>query len=694
MPTRTDIVIKLGEVIDCLPPSKAFKRRRYNSFDANSQGNEENLAPELSGVSIMKPVVKLEAEDDDEEVSFRYNNGDSEGSRSKPKRKTSAEKFLEDNVNYFQLEVLPSKTRSNKRIADNGDSGDDEASKEGFHNSFLDFLKSKDVEKEESNGRCRHKSEGEREGRSRTVAGRSRSSHSPYHRSRSSNRAVNGRSKSRGRSKSKAKSKGAEESASESSDTEGKVKRLTRRGHHNRGRETSPSGSDADSVTSRPTSRRSRRGKAAIESEASSDEESKSRASSPVAAVTKISPRKKRSELDKLLEAVDTSFHFETAAAERKRLNDSGLGPLEIDCSDTGSEASTNVVTKRKASEIAFDEESKLKKQKVGNNLLKTASPGSRTNSELPSGSEQGSEFEYDGCGSNTAWNGWELLSDQLQSITHSPVEIDRLYFSFESEPSYEGWYSTYQRQDRGDEHVFYPNHTSAPFLLPYEMPYGTFLPGKAGATSRREETPLSCSSRSQSKATSPVRGTIGRKGKSRKVSETDSTDSSEDPRRGTRSGKGKGKQLPPLPPHLQEPNYRVSPRQHASTKSFLTGSEADGGVGELEDLAEAYIMRDEAELHFPNLSYAGNEDSNDSYSSESVKSRSAAANRVGESTSELSLLVSSIDRSVLFNSSLFLGREKKSLFSGSCKMVLKWSSRRSLPRSRPPAQEFLATSC
>jgi len=649
MPTRTDIVIKLGEVIDCLPPSKAFKRRRYNSFDANSQGNEENLAPELSGVSIMKPVVKLEAEDDDE-VSFRYNNGDSESSRGKPKRKTSAEKFLEDNVNYFQLEVLPSKTRSNKRLVDNGDSGDDEASKEGFHDSFLNFLKSKGVEKEESNGRSRHKSEGEREGRSRTVAGRSRSSHSPYHRSRSSHRAVNGRSKSRGRSKSKAKLGGGEDceqSASESSDTEGKTKR-PRRGHNNKQRETSPSGSDADSVSSRPTSRRSRRGKANVESEASSDEESKSRASSPV---TKISPRKKRSELDKLLEAVDTSFHFETAAAERKRLNDSGLGPLEIDCSDTGSEASSNAVSKRKASEsnLAFEEETKLKKQKVGNNLLKTASPGSRTNSELPSGSEQGSEFEYDGCGSNTAWNGWELLSDQLQSITHSPVEIDRLHFSFESEPVYEGWYSTYQRQDRGDELIFYPSSTTAPFVLPYEMPYGTFLPGKTGAVSRREETPLSCSSRSQSKATSPVRqcGTPGRKAKSRKVSETDSTDSSEDPRRGTRAGKVKGKQstLPPLPAHLQEPNYRVSPRQHASTKSFLTGSEADGGVGELDDLAEAYIMRDEAELHFPNLSYVGTEDSNDSYSSESIKSRSAAANRAVESATELSTLVSSIDR-------------------------------------------------
>ena len=653
MPTRTDIVIKLGEVIDCLPPSKAFKRRRYNSFDANSQGNEENLAPELSGVPIMKPVVKLEAEDDDE-VSFRYNNGDSEGSRGKPKRKTSAEKFLEDNVNYFQLEVLPSKTRSNKRLADNGDSGDDEASKEGFHDSFLNFLKSKGVEKEESNGRSRHKSEGEREGRSRTVAGRSRSSHSPYHRSRSSHRAVNGRSKSRGRSKAKAAGvEDCEQSASESSDTEGKTKRPRRGGHNNKLRETSPSGSDADSVSSRPTSRRSRRGKV-VESEASSDEESKSRASSPIA---KISPNKRRSELDKLLEAVDTSFHFETAAAERKRLNDSGLGPLEIDCSDTGSEASSNAVSKRKASDVnlAFEEGTKLKKQKVGNNLLKTASPGSRTNSELPSGSEQGSEFEYDGCGSNTAWNGWDLLSDQLQSITHSPVEIDRLHFSFECEPVYEGWYSTYQRQDRGDELIFYPSSTTAPFALPYEMPYATFLPGKAGTVSRREETPLSCSSRSQSKATSPVRqcGTPGRKAKSRKVSETDSTDSSEDPRRGTRAGKVKGKQsaLPPLPAHLQEPNYRVSPRQHASTKSFLTGSEADGGVGELEDLAEAYIMRDEAELHFPNnLSFLGNDDSNDSYSSESIKSRSAAANKAVESATELSTLVSSIDRFVLLD--------------------------------------------
>ncbi len=64
--------------------------------------------------------------------------------KSKGKRKSSAEKFLEDNVNYFQLEVLPCKTRSTKPV-----NGDDETG--GYHNSFLDFLKSKGVEgKDES----------------------------------------------------------------------------------------------------------------------------------------------------------------------------------------------------------------------------------------------------------------------------------------------------------------------------------------------------------------------------------------------------------------------------------------------------------------------------------------------------------------------------------------------------------------
>jgi hypothetical protein len=280
----------------------------------------------------------------------------------------------------------------------------------------------------------------------------------------------------------------------------------------------------------------------------------------------------------------------------------------------------------------------------VGNNLLKTASPGdSNIKNEAPSGS--GSESEYDGSGS--AWDGWDLLADQLQSITHSPVEIDRLHLSFEVEPSHEGWYSTYQRQDTGDEIVFYPTSTTAPFLLPYELPYALFLPGKAGDKTRRDETPL-CS-RPQSKAASPVRQpapSTTRKAKSRKVSECESTDS-EDLRRG-RGGKTSAKGKAPsmaLPAHLLEPNYRVSPRQHASTKSFLNGSEADGGAGELDDLAEAYIMRDEAELHFPNLaSFLGAEDSNDSYSSESMKSRSVQGRTI-ESSAEMTSLAATIDK-------------------------------------------------
>ena len=47
----------------------------------------------------------------------------------KKKRKSSAEKFLEDNSEYYGIQVLPGKLRSN----------------DSFHNSFLDFLSNKPV---------------------------------------------------------------------------------------------------------------------------------------------------------------------------------------------------------------------------------------------------------------------------------------------------------------------------------------------------------------------------------------------------------------------------------------------------------------------------------------------------------------------------------------------------------------------
>merc|ERR1719348_2787526 len=100
----------------------------------------------------MKPDIKKvsrKCDDTDDEISFRDVNGDidHEDGKSKIKRKSNTEKFLEDNANYFQLEVINSKTRSHKHDVKDVES-DDEQSKDGFHTSFLDFLKSKGVSKD------------------------------------------------------------------------------------------------------------------------------------------------------------------------------------------------------------------------------------------------------------------------------------------------------------------------------------------------------------------------------------------------------------------------------------------------------------------------------------------------------------------------------------------------------------------
>ena len=93
--------------------------------------------------------------------------------------------------------------------------------------------------------------------------------------------------------------------------------------------------------------------------------------------------------------------------------------------------------------------------------------------------------------------------------IDEEPVDVDRMQFSFESVPFQESWYTTYQRQDKGDELIYYPSSTTVPFTLPYEMPYATFQPPKFG---RKEAD----TSRDQSKASSPVRQ-IGATKKGRK---------------------------------------------------------------------------------------------------------------------------------------------------------------------------------
>ena len=109
-------------------------------------------------------------------------------------------------------------------------------------------------------------------------------------------------------------------------------------------------------------------------------------------------------------------------------------------------------------------------------------------------------------------WDGWEKLEKEIDNINDDPVAINKMHFCFEKVPIKESWYLTYQRQDRGDELVFYPSSTTNPFLLPYQMPYSAFLLNKP--VKREAET-----SNEQSKASSPVRqlGESSKKGDKRK---------------------------------------------------------------------------------------------------------------------------------------------------------------------------------
>ena len=66
-----------------------------------------------------------------------------------------------------------------------------------------------------------------------------------------------------------------------------------------------------------------------------------------------------------------------------------------------------------------------------------------------------------------------EIENDESEEDTDSSPEamdINEMTFSFESAPVREGWYSTYLRQARGEEILYYPASYSHPFLLPYQM--------------------------------------------------------------------------------------------------------------------------------------------------------------------------------------------------------------------------------
>ena len=88
---------------------------------------------------------------------------------------------------------------------------------------------------------------------------------------------------------------------------------------------------------------------------------------------------------------MDTSFHFETAAAAAKRIGGGELGPLEIDVSDSNMDESAEEEEeetndrKRKHSESESELKGSRKKRKNGD-LLKTYSPRAeaKTSNEDP----------------------------------------------------------------------------------------------------------------------------------------------------------------------------------------------------------------------------------------------------------------------------------------------------------------------
>ena len=70
----------------------------------------------------------------------------------------------------------------------------------------------------------------------------------------------------------------------------------------------------------------------------------------------------------------------------------------------------------------------------------------------------------------NDEYNDETEEEESEEFIDGIPASVNEMFFSFESAPVGEGWYSTYMRQARGEEILYYPASYSHPFQLPYEM--------------------------------------------------------------------------------------------------------------------------------------------------------------------------------------------------------------------------------
>jgi antitoxin component of MazEF toxin-antitoxin module len=320
--------------------------------------------------------------------------------------------------------------------------------------------------------------------------------------------------------------------------------------------------------------------------------------------------RKRRSELDKLLEAGSSSFHFETARAAANRTGDS-LGPLQVDVSDNNSEAGSgssaeaeNGKNHRGSSRLLQEASNDMnqnsknsKKEKRPKRPLKNSPPNRRgrkrsRRSSVKSESEADEEEEEEEEGEeedseSEAETIPSTMLEALKRVDCSEVEISSLEYSFERTPVREGWFQTYTRQDKGDEILFYPDNQSFP--LPYEMPMSTFYPKKDFKKSLfggSEKT------RAGSGTATPI-------------PEEEENDFLAPPPTRTTRGQQKSK-IKPVLSSAEEINFydkldpkkaaalraaefsRKSPRCHASTKSLLTTFNEDDD-GEDDDGDEVF---------------------------------------------------------------------------------------------------------
>ncbi|KAK3930587.1 Protein chiffon [Frankliniella fusca] len=72
--------------------------------------------------------------------------------------------------------------------------------------------------------------------------------------------------------------------------------------------------------------------------------------------------------------------------------------------------------------------------------------------------------------------------------IDGTPCPVDNLHFSFESVPSSEVWFHTFQRQDRGDELVFPVVGEPSAVILPYQLPRRDMGIGQRSVGKRRSK--------------------------------------------------------------------------------------------------------------------------------------------------------------------------------------------------------------